>query len=332
MSDPAKNEEIEDVLSSIRRLVSESGGLKDETCDQQEVPNASQSFEHDPVPGGDGDAPVDRLVLTPSLRVADDEEEAAGSVGNADAGASQGLAVNQGDGSESDEKHEEDTSDAADVDAGDEDYIRESDGRHGQDYEPEVNLSVEESSAIEDHGNEPEDGEDAVVADSRDDEAPVDLQGDEQAAHEDATETDQTRETLKDRIEQLETAVLRSQSDWEDDMDGGGDNAPQPVETLQWEDHSDDEVRDVARESFRSGAPFEGADSQKASEEEDSSGEFDFMGSDDEAVLDEEALREMVADIVRQELQGALGERITRNVRKLVRREIHRALMAQELD
>ena len=52
----------------------------------------------------------------------------------------------------------------------------------------------------------------------------------------------------------------------------------------------------------------------------------------DEALIDEEALREMVSDIVRQELQGALGERITRNVRKLVRREIHRALASQELE
>jgi cell pole-organizing protein PopZ len=48
--------------------------------------------------------------------------------------------------------------------------------------------------------------------------------------------------------------------------------------------------------------------------------------------MDEEALRELVAEIVRTELQGALGERITRNVRKLVRREIHRALTAQELE
>ena len=52
----------------------------------------------------------------------------------------------------------------------------------------------------------------------------------------------------------------------------------------------------------------------------------------EEALLDEEALRDMVSDIVRQELQGALGERITRNVRKLVRREIHRALASQELE
>ena len=50
------------------------------------------------------------------------------------------------------------------------------------------------------------------------------------------------------------------------------------------------------------------------------------------AELDEEALQALVANIVRQELQGVLGERITRNVRKLVRREIHRVLMSKDLD
>ena len=56
----------------------------------------------------------------------------------------------------------------------------------------------------------------------------------------------------------------------------------------------------------------------------------DQLGAED-SILDEESLRELVADIVRAELQGALGERITRNVRKLVRREIQRALSAQDL-
>ncbi|MEL6169915.1 MAG: hypothetical protein AAFR35_14595 [Pseudomonadota bacterium] len=46
--------------------------------------------------------------------------------------------------------------------------------------------------------------------------------------------------------------------------------------------------------------------------------------------VDEDMLREMVAEIVREELQGVLGERITRNVRKLVRREIHRALLTRD--
>lgn len=48
--------------------------------------------------------------------------------------------------------------------------------------------------------------------------------------------------------------------------------------------------------------------------------------------LDEESLREMVSDMVRSELQGELGDRITRNVRKLVRREIYRALASREFE
>lgn len=48
--------------------------------------------------------------------------------------------------------------------------------------------------------------------------------------------------------------------------------------------------------------------------------------------LDEETLRRIVAEVVREELQGALGERITRNIRKLVRREIRLVLAADELD
>jgi hypothetical protein len=38
-----------------------------------------------------------------------------------------------------------------------------------------------------------------------------------------------------------------------------------------------------------------------------------------------------VAQLIREELQGELGTRITRNVRKLVRREIQRALAARDL-
>jgi cell pole-organizing protein PopZ len=50
------------------------------------------------------------------------------------------------------------------------------------------------------------------------------------------------------------------------------------------------------------------------------------------AVLDESALQEIVRQMIREELQGSLGERITRNVRKLVRAEINRALVARDLD
>ncbi len=51
-----------------------------------------------------------------------------------------------------------------------------------------------------------------------------------------------------------------------------------------------------------------------------------------DGALDEEALREIIVDVVREELQGVLGQRITRNVRKMVRREIRLALAAEDLE
>jgi hypothetical protein len=48
--------------------------------------------------------------------------------------------------------------------------------------------------------------------------------------------------------------------------------------------------------------------------------------------LDDAVLRDLVAGIIREELKGVLGERITRNVRKLVRREINRMLVSQDFD
>ena len=63
---------------------------------------------------------------------------------------------------------------------------------------------------------------------------------------------------------------------------------------------------------------------------DDQSEQLDFYG--DEGMIDEEALRELVSDLVRQELQGVLGERITRNVRRLVRREIQRAMAVRDFE
>jgi hypothetical protein len=43
-------------------------------------------------------------------------------------------------------------------------------------------------------------------------------------------------------------------------------------------------------------------------------------------IFDEDALRDMINGIVREELQGELGERISRNIRKLIRRELAQLL------
>lgn len=56
------------------------------------------------------------------------------------------------------------------------------------------------------------------------------------------------------------------------------------------------------------------------------------FAADDGSLIDEDMLREIVSEMVRSELQGELGDRITRNVRKLVRREIHRALASRDFE
>lgn len=56
-----------------------------------------------------------------------------------------------------------------------------------------------------------------------------------------------------------------------------------------------------------------------------------FAAEAGEVVFDEAVLRDLVRDLIREELAGSLGERITRNVRKLVRAEIARALAVREL-
>ena len=46
-------------------------------------------------------------------------------------------------------------------------------------------------------------------------------------------------------------------------------------------------------------------------------------------ILDEEALRGVINTLVREELQGELGDRISRNLRKLIRRELAQMLQDQ---
>jgi hypothetical protein len=79
-------------------------------------------------------------------------------------------------------------------------------------------------------------------------------------------------------------------------------------------------------------AAMQAASQDLAQEAVDEDRDTDLFAMDEPTTLDEEALQEMVADIVRQELQGVLGERITRNVRRLVRREIKRALAMRDLE
>ncbi|CUH81495.1 hypothetical protein [Tropicibacter naphthalenivorans] len=135
-------------------------------------------------------------------------------------------------------------------------------------------------------------------------------------------------ESLEDKIAALEELVGRKQDDWDIEADAEAPatfirRAPEP---LAWEDHTPDV--DEVRETLT--APMQELDDIEASYDEPAVAEPQVQALSLD--LDDEALRAMVSQIIRQELQGALGERITRNVRKLVRREIHRVLMSQDYD
>jgi hypothetical protein len=66
-----------------------------------------------------------------------------------------------------------------------------------------------------------------------------------------------------------------------------------------------------------------------ATDDPDGMAPFNLFGEEDGAI-DEAALRAMIADVVREELQGALGERVSRNLRALVRREVAKAVGEQD--
>ncbi|TNJ48557.1 hypothetical protein [Phaeobacter sp. B1627] len=112
----------------------------------------------------------------------------------------------------------------------------------------------------------------------------------------------------------------------EDEIEAVPPSGP-AVETIQWEDHvsaGDSAAATVAEDD----QTLENAQALAQEAAEDVA--LEALDAED-GFLDEDSLRDLVADIVREELQGPLGERITRNVRKLVRREIQRALAAQDL-
>ncbi|APE44147.1 hypothetical protein BOO69_12605 [Sulfitobacter alexandrii] len=149
--------------------------------------------------------------------------------------------------------------------------------------------------------------------------------------------------TLSAKIAALETAIGNIPENWEPDGAVEDDYSGTDAPAMAWEDDSESaattaRLHNLPRNHRREAdaASFfrerEEPEAARAPETESKTEEDRFAFSDEDQLLDEEALRDLVSEIVRAELQGALGERITRNVRKLVRREIHRALTAQELE
>ena len=143
-------------------------------------------------------------------------------------------------------------------------------------------------------------------------------------SNEDMRETPKPYIPLTAKIAALEAVIGGKNQDYEPDGDEADELAAPDAPAMAWED---DVELDAKGEPFV--APVEEVHEPDAAPEQE---KVNAGFATDDQVMDEEALRDLVSEIVRAELQGALGERITRNVRKLVRREIHRALTAQEME
>jgi hypothetical protein len=361
MSDPAKSEQIEDVLSSIRRLVTEHDPRR--AAEEMSAARQAAPLGHD-----------NRLVLTPSLRVTDPDDpwvkvqlhpeqlddtlpngeadwvgkiwksldddvlplaeaEPAASVEIAPTEAFEDASIDEPVpefiGTEidlslfaddvDDEPHGlktetalQDTGEAPVIAEPAQDPLIQADAdlngyTEDQDFDPLIEMSEWTDEKL------PVPTLEIAAARAWAETAPI-LNNDEDEDHDDALEElpeieaeapgadIQDHDTINDPTEVQEADVLQAEQ--------------QPI--------SDEATADTTRS-------YGAYDERDIEDLGDSADGFTFPDTDD-GIIDEEVLRDLISEVVRQELQGVLGQRITRNVRKLVRREIRLALAAEDLD
>lgn len=182
--------------------------------------------------------------------------------------------------------------------------------------------------------------------------------------------TTKNTQTLEDRIAELEEAVNRSEGEWEPDG-SETDTLQMPHRHLfevtdgeaKWAGHEDIEkveivastgpddisvevVEEPAEEVLSEPPPplqlaevatfthiprksFEVGNTNSITQPPTNA---EIVEGDEDIFVDEDLLRRVVSDIVRDELQGKLGESITRNIRRMVRREIEQTLSLKKLD
>ncbi len=382
MSDPVTQAEIEDVLSSIRRLVSEDGRSAPRPVSAQRAEAQRDAGE---AASRDLEKPTSRLVLTPALRVADDvsdivqdDAEQPELIARMDGDAALAAAEPAQSASQVDSHMDLDVEpelDPAEILAfRPHDTVQVDDPAEEQTVvdcyasaEPQADLAPSEApfeptaEAEEQLDTAPWRDPEATlfgavepsVEASEEETSQSSPQQDDRIAEQDwdevEPEADQPVEldgsqrvsAVVQKIAELEAKVARSSGQWEPDGQSTDPYAGTNIETLEWQDHIDEDGDEAKREEELTapapdgsgGGSEAGFDPETLTEEAVTDAALDALdaGNGEESYLDEESLRELVAEIVRSELQGALGERITRNVRKLVRREIQRALAAQDL-
>lgn len=390
MSDPVSNAEIEDVLSSIRRLVSENATPElGPVAKEVAKPVAAETADHD---AGAHDI-NDKLVLTPAFRVHEatdpidaphqEDTDVSRIEDNEDPGVPSedgpvvpavqtlhltgALSVTQEDDS-ADEvaSFNAETAPSSDVVFS-----------HRSVNEPQVNdpegepdtatgdmdtgdMQTDETpgvvqAAVESHADDDPSASEGLWAPTETAEPTV--EPDVQAVQENPSDDqpDQHAQSLDHRVAELEAAVNDSAVEFEPDLGDavedlgpgiflrrraeaetelGQGEAEEPCEEAPNVNRPDQnwEEFDAEVEAFVSG-PDEIEGHAQPDHPADENPE-DAILSDEEEIdlLDEDMLRDLVGRLVREELQGEVGEKITRNARRLVRREVERALTLKSLD
>ena len=339
MSDPVKNSDVEDVLFSIRRLVSDAPSAEADTQEaaKEDTSNAlfltSAHRVHDPATEPEQVELEDMTSGFSHFRNAVDQSQAE------ELPAIEEMFADKNDqGSERRLHLSEVVSDP--VDRGEEfieDIEEETSEVVGQDVSEAEDRKWSEDPDVDTLGEfaTPEDtfGAEAVETSGETDEsAQSDTEEpvweDEETAldfefNEAMSETDTTDDAQSDASD-FEEPVAEETPFEHDEV------AEEPVSEESHDDADFSELEDVPEDVEEIDALSE-EPQWHANEETPKDTPVD-LADFDETVVDEDAMRDMVAEIVRQELSGELGERITRNVRKLVRREIHRALIARDFD
>ena len=280
MSDPSKPNEIDAVMSSVRKLVSRA-----ERSDPISL--------NDPFPAAADDA-SERLLLTPSQRInAEPEPPVDPATVLTDIGPK--------------------VTDEGGFDPGPLPNLPGTASLRAEvspePAEPMQDIAVDDPAPVVDVAAAPVDGPEAPNV--------LVLGAEKRAGGE-------TKQAADATIAQLAAAVSDAPADdWEPEEEAQFDEAEWAVSAATSEALSLDGT-EVSAESLP-GVDLSQAD--VPSEVDDELAAF----FPKELPIDEEVLRDMVVDIVREELAGEMGERITRSVRKLIRREIAQVIAARDL-
>ncbi|KAB2540556.1 hypothetical protein AL035_16950 [Salipiger aestuarii] len=327
MSDPVTNLEIEDVLSSIRRLVSEDARPRSKALTRRV------------------DEKPDRLVLTPAQRVVSAPESESAESNHRAGDVRPDAAADVADARFLHAKESPGDEDPGTVDAPRQDISGPDDTRDRSTFigrlvseEMQRMLSSEQEDAPQDLATPPTG---AAAGKPVGVEPPQPGPADENS--------------LVAKIAALEGLIASRSDDSAPKPEDDGETASfvhRAVESMNWEDHGGNDASAIPPDLGRvaascdenstqdalvlGGPPWRGSHTPDETVAKHDAQPVAMQAASPQgsamAAIDPAMLRGLVSDIVRQELQGALGERITRNVRKLVRREIHRMLVSQELE